>query len=115
MKKYRRFSEEFKRTLIAQIDSGAISKAAAAREHALSPSLLDRWQQQIHTGTLQTRPSARERQLERELDRYKKKVGELVIQNELLKKLNETCASTKRSNGYVVTGSTTDQSKRGAR
>jgi len=53
--------------------------------------------------------------LERELDRYKKKVGELVIQNELLKKLNETCASTKRSNGYVVTGSTTDQSKRGAR
>lgn len=50
MKKYRRFSEEFKRTLIAQIDSGAISKAAAAREHALSPSLLDRWQQQIHTG-----------------------------------------------------------------
>jgi len=68
-----------------------------------------------YPATLQTRPSARERQLERELDRYKKKVGELVIQNELLKKLNETCASTKRSNGYVVTGSTTDQSKRGAR
>jgi hypothetical protein len=53
--------------------------------------------------------------MERELDRYKKKVGELTIQNELLKKLNETYASTRRSNGYVVTGGSTDQSKRGAK
>jgi transposase-like protein len=115
MKKYRYFSEEFKRALIAQIDSGAISKAAASREHSISPSLLDRWQQRIHEGTLQSRPSARERQLERELDRYKKKVGELTIQNELLKKLNETCASMRRSNGYVVTGTSTEQSKRGVK
>ncbi len=115
MKKYRQFSEEFKRSLVAQIDSGAISKAAAAREHELSSSLIDRWQQQIHDGTLQSRPTARERQLERELDRYKKKVGELTIQNELLKKLNETCASMRRSSGYVVTGATTGQSKRGAK
>jgi transposase-like protein len=116
MKKYRHFSEEFKRSLVAQIDSGAISKAAAAREHEISPSLLDRWQQQIHDGTLQqARPTARERQLERELDRYKKKVGELIIQNELLKKLNETCASMRRSSGYVVTGATTGRSKRGAK
>lgn len=115
MKKYRHFSEEFKRSLVAQIDSGAISKAAAAREHKISPSLVDRWQQQIHEGTMQARPTARERQLERELDRYKKKVGELIIQNELLKKLNETCASMRRSNGYVVTGATTGRSKRGAK
>ena len=53
MKKYRRFSEEFKRSLVAQIDNGVISKAAAAREHEISPSPLDRWQQQIHEGTMQ--------------------------------------------------------------
>jgi transposase-like protein len=115
MKKYRHFTEEFKRGLIAQIDSKAISKAAAARENDIAPSLLDRWQQQIHEGKLESRPSARERQLERELDRYKKKVGELTIQNELLKKLNETCASMRRSSGYVVTGPSTDQSKGGAK
>jgi transposase-like protein len=115
MKRYRRFNEEFKRAVIAQIDSGAISKAAAARENDISPSLIDRWQQQIHEGRMQSRPTARERQLERELDRYKKKVGELTIQNELLKKLNETCASMRRSSGYVVTGGSTGQSKRGAK
>ncbi len=115
MKKYRRFSEEFKRSLVTQIDNGVMSKAAAAREHEISPSLLDRWQQQIHEGTMQVRPTARERQMERELDRYKKKVGELTIQNELLKKLNETCASMRKSSGYVVTGTPTGQSKRGAK
>jgi len=115
MKKYRQYTEEFKRSLIAQIDSGAISKSSAARENNISPSLIDRWRQQIHEGTMQSRPTARERQMERELDRYKKKVGELTIQNELLKKLNETYASTRRSNGYVVTGGSTDQSKRGAK
>lgn len=115
MKKHHRYSEEFKRALIAQIDSGAVTKAAASRENNISTSLIDRWQKQIHEGTLQSRPTARERQLERELDRYKKKVGELTIQNELLKKLNETCASMRRSNGYVVTGGNMDQSKKGAK
>jgi len=52
MKKYRRFTEEFKRSLVPQIDSGAISKAAASRENEISPSLIDRWCQQIHEGTM---------------------------------------------------------------
>ena len=111
MKKYRQFTEDFKRSLVAQIDSGAISKAAAVRENNISPSLIGRWQQQIHDGRMQPRPTGRERQL----DHYKKKVGELTIQNELLKKLNETCASMRRSNGYVVTGGTTARSGKGAK
>ena len=115
MKKYRHFSEEFKRALVAQVDSGVISKSAAARENDISPSLLDRWQKQINEGTLQSRPTARERQLERELDRYKKKVGELTIQNELLKKLNETYPSTRKSCGCVVTGGNTGRSGRRAK
>jgi transposase-like protein len=115
MKKYRQFTEEFKRSLIDHIDSGGISKAAAARENNISPTLIDRWQKQIHEGRMQSRPTNRERQLERELDHYKKKVGELTIQNELLKKLNETCASMRRSNGYVVTGRTTDRSGKDAK
>jgi len=64
---------------------------------------------------MQSRSTAREWQFERELGRYKEEVGELTIQNELLKKLNETYASTRRSNGSVVTGGTTDQAGRGAK
>ena len=104
MKQYRQHSEEFKRNLIHQIDSGAITKAAAIREHNIAPSLLERWRKQVHEGTLKHMPSAREKQLERELDQYKKKVGELSLQVDLLKKVKEYSLSLRRSNGYIVTG-----------
>ena len=71
MRKYRHFDEDFKRDVVARIDSGAITQAQASREHNLSPSLIDRWQKQIHEGTLRSRPSAREKQLERELEDHR--------------------------------------------
>ena len=110
MKKYRQHNDEFKRALIASIDSGEITKGEAARQHDLSTSLIDRWRKQIHNGTMKTHPSPRERQLEKELDKYKKKVGEMTIKIDLLKKLNETYGSTKRSTGYIVTGKNTGAS-----
>lgn len=111
MKKYRQHTEEFKKMLIASIDNGETTKGAAAREHNLSTSLIDRWREQIHEGTLVHRPTPREKQLEKELDRYKKKVAELVIQNDLLKKLRETSPRSKKSSGYIVTGVNTDQNE----
>lgn len=114
MKKYRSFTEDFKRSLILQIDSGQISKSGAARENDLSPSLIDRWCKQVHAGTLQHHPTKRERQLEKELDQYKKKVGELTMQNEVLKKIPEFIASLRKSDGCIVTGGNTAPSKRGA-
>lgn len=39
----RTFSREFKLELCQKVELGQISKAAACREHGLSPNLLDRW------------------------------------------------------------------------
>lgn len=39
----RTFTREFKLDLCQRIKLGQLSKSAACREHALSPSLLDRW------------------------------------------------------------------------
>ncbi|GMT43121.1 MAG: hypothetical protein IEMM0002_1532 [bacterium] len=86
MKKYRYFDEDFKREVVGRIDGGIITKAQASREYNISSSLIDRWQKLIHDGTMRPRPSAREKQLERELEMYKKKVGELSMQVDLLKK-----------------------------
>ncbi|MDH5511255.1 MAG: transposase [Nitrospinota bacterium] len=88
-KQYRRYDEEFKRGLVAQIDGGSLTKAQAAREHGVAPTLIDRWRRQIHDGSMRPRPSPSEKQLERELEMYKRKVGELSVQVDLLKKL--TC------------------------
>lgn len=105
MKKYRHYSLEFKQKLIHEIESGLRSKTAIAREEKISCSLLNRWCNQSQEGTLVYHPSARERQLEKELDRYKKKVGELTLENDLLKKIDEYSRHMRKSNGFVVTGS----------
>ena len=115
MKKYRHFNEEFKREVVARIDSGALTKSQAGREHNISPSLIDRWQRQTHDGTMRSRPSLREKQLERELDMYKKKVGELSLRIDLLKKVGEVSASMRKSNGCVVTGKPAGASGKGAK
>jgi len=114
-KQYRRFEDDFKRNLIARIDSGELTKSQAARENNLSASVIDRWQRQIHEGSMRAHPSVNEKKLMRELDMYKKKVGELTVQIDLLKKLDESLASMKRSSGYIVTGGNTDRSGKDAK
>jgi len=114
-KTYRHFDDDFKRHLIARIDSGGLTKSQASREYNLSCSLIDRWQRQIHEGTMLAHPTNSEKKLMHELDMYKKKVGELSLQIDLLKKLNETSASMRRSSGYVVTGGNTDRSGKDAK
>jgi len=110
MKKYRTFSAAFKQQLVEQIESGAISGAQAAREHQLSSSLIDRWRHRYAEGRLVEKPSLQEKALERELERYKKKVAELVLENDLLKKLKASSRATRESNGSVVTIKNWDRS-----
>ena len=114
MRKYKTYSEEFKRLLVAQIETGLITKAAAGRENNISPSLIDRWRKQIHNGTFRDRPTPREKELEKELNRYKKKLAELTMEVDLLKKLKSDLAHMRKSNGYIVTSKQPDQLSGGA-
>lgn len=103
-KKYRTYSTEFKQQVIAEIDAGALSLSEAARQHEISRSLVERWRTQIHGGTLQERPTAKERQLEKELEKAQAKIGQLTLMIDALKKIKKSSLSTKESNGSVVTG-----------
>lgn len=114
MKKYRIFGSEFKRELISRIDAGEITLTAACRENNLSPSLIQRWRQQIHDGGFKDRATPRERKLGKELEWYKQKVGELTRQVDLLKKINESFPPLRKSNGCVVTAKTVGASGRPA-
>lgn len=111
MKKYRHFPIEYRQKIVGEIEAGIRSKAAVIREEKLSGSLIDRWRKQAREGTMVDHPSARERQLERELERYKKKVGELTLENDLLKKIEEYSRRMRRSNGLIVTGGNTELRK----
>lgn len=115
VKKYRSFSHQFKKELVEQIDAGAISQGQAAREHEISPSLICRWMKQVHEDSLIEKPTAREKKLERELEQSKKKIGELTLLVDYLKKIEERSQRTKRSNSYVVTQKTLAGSKEPAK
>lgn len=47
VKPRRTYTREFKLDLCVRIESGEFTKAQAAREHRLSPTLLDRWVSQF--------------------------------------------------------------------
>ncbi len=110
-KRYRTFSYQFKKDLIDQVESGIISQSQAARDHNISPSLIGRWIDQIHQGNLVEKPTAREKKLERELELSQKKIGELTLLIDYLKKIAENSQRMKRLNSCVVTQKTLDQSK----
>ena len=107
----RRFSNQFKRDLVDQIEAGIISQNQAGRDHEISPSLISRWREQIAEGTLIDRPTVREKALEKELERYKRKVGELTLVNDVLKKTQERIRRVKQLNRSLVSPRTLDQSK----
>lgn len=113
-KPQRRFSNQFKRDLVDQVEAGAISQSRAAREYEISPSLISRWRRQIREGTLVDRPTAREKAMEKELERYKKKVGELTLANDLLKKIQERQRRQRLLNESVVSPRTLDPSNKPA-
>jgi transposase-like protein len=104
MKKYRHFPREYKQRIVHEIESGLRSRSEIIRDEKIASSLIDRWRKQVQEGTMVDHPSARDRRLEKELDRYKKKVGELTLENDLLKKIEEYSVRMRKSNGYVVTG-----------
>ena len=111
MKKYRYFPLEYKQRIVQEIEAGQRTKAAIAREEHLASSLIDRWQKQVHEGTLRDHPTQKEHQLARELDWYKKKVAEQAMEIDLLKKIEEYSARMRRSNGSIVTGRSTESRK----
>jgi transposase-like protein len=108
---YRSYSYQFKKDLVDQIESGQISITDAAREHNLMRSLIRRWIDQFHKGSIVEKPTVREKALVRELEHYKKKVGELTVANDLLKKTMESSRRRRKLNSSVVTQKTLDRSK----
>lgn len=113
--KQRRYDNEFKRDLVSQVESGQITQSQAARQHEISPSLIAKWRQQIREGNLIDKPTAREKAMEKELEQYKKKVGELTMVVDYFKKTMETSRRMRKLDSSVVSPRTLDRSKEPAK
>lgn len=99
MKRTRRsFSYEYKKMILDLVESGQYSMNQVARDHDISPGLIIQWQKKFQLGELVREPSHREKLLEAELEAYKKKVGELTLAVDVIKKHLNTFQSVKRLN-----------------
>ena len=115
MARYRSYSLEFKREVAQQYLSGEIALAALARQHDISRSLIRIWVAKYETGEfddevvqgdLLARYEARIAELER-------KVGQLVIENELLKKTRWPAGLPSGATSSVVSGTMVSRSDEG--
>ena len=90
---YKRHTKEFKQKVLREVEQGK-SPSVVARSFAVSRQLIYEWQQRQRDGTLQDPAQQRAAQLDRQVADLERKVGQLTMENEFLKKTLE-CLETR--------------------
>ena len=84
----KRWTAKRRVALIVEILRGETSVAEAARKHGLTVAELEEWRERFLAGAenaLRSRPADEDGQKDREIKRRKQKVGELVMDVDILK------------------------------
>lgn len=113
----RRFSWQFKVQLCNDIRSGVIRRSEAQRKHRLSGQLLTRWLAEYDRGEL-AQPELTDPTIEDEREvtiaALQRKVGELTMQVELLKKTPRRGLALSNDRSLIITGPPVDPSEEDA-
>jgi len=83
--KYRRFTQDFKRSLIEQLLSETAIPTELCRRYNISSGQLYTWRKQYAAGKLDPEPS-KEAELAARVRELERLVGKLTLENEFLKK-----------------------------
>jgi len=111
----RTFDVQFKTRICEVIRAELASIGEVCREYQLSRTTVDRWLAAFDEGRLTEKPSSRERELERENERLKAKVGELTMQIDVLKKIEAWKRRQKSVASSIITEENLAQFQRPAR
>jgi transposase-like protein len=114
-KRKRQFEIGFKRQVVQEVESGSVSVSAAGRKYEISPYLINQWRDRFREGVLGDAPSKREKELEKELERYKVLLAEAHADREFLKKAQDYARRLKKQDTAVITGLNIDQFRTGAK
>ena len=117
MKRVRRnFDNEFKRQIVESIVSGTSTQAEMAREHNISPVLINKWKKEYRAGkffeNVDSKDLAKLKLRIRELERL---LGKVTLENEMLKRARDLNTNKKKDNLSIITSRNWDQSQGGAR
>lgn len=111
----RKFDVQFKIRICEAIRGGIVPIAEACQEYQLSRSVVDRWLQAFDEGRLAEQASSREKELERENERLKAKVGELTMQIDILKKIDAWKQQKRSVASSIITEENLSQYQRPAK
>lgn len=104
MAKRIRHSYEFKKKVVEEFERGLGTAQELGRKHNVHPISIYQWKKKFEDGSIFDRPTKREKDLEKKLAQAERKIGQLVVERDLLKKLQEeTSQRQKRSGGLRVT------------
>ncbi len=84
----KRWTAKRRAALVLDLLRGEVSVAEAARKHGLTVAELEDWRERFLSGAenaLRSRPADEDVQKDREIKRLKQKVGELVMDVDILK------------------------------
>ena len=113
----RHFSWQFKVQLCSDIRSGVISRSEAQRKHRLSGTLLGLWLGQFDRGELceeATLEPTLDEERELTIAALQRKVGELTMQIDLLKKTPRLALARSNDRSSIITGPPADRSEEDA-
>jgi transposase-like protein len=91
--KMQRWTAKHRAALVIEILRGDTSTQEAARQHGLTVAEIEQWKERFLTGAenaLRSRPLEDEEMKEREIKRLKQKIGDLVMDIDILKEAQRT-------------------------
>ena len=112
MAKRRIFSKAFKQQVVEELLSGRTSQAQLIRQHGLSYNLLCNWRNAYWSGRLGTGNGSKV--LEQRIRELERKVGELTMDNDLLKGAAKFAALQENGNGLLYSGPAPEPSAKDA-
>ena len=101
MRARRTFDEKFKRQVVESVLSGSISQVELSRKYAISPLLISRWKKEYKQGKFFENNMDVTR-FELKLHELERVVGELTMENRMLRKVVELAQKEKKESLIVT-------------
>ncbi|MFZ9595452.1 MAG: transposase, partial [Bdellovibrionia bacterium] len=99
----RKFDIQFKIQVCQAIETGTHTVRQICQEHQLQRPTVECWLKKHVSGSLSTSPSNRGRESERENEKFKAKVGELIMTIDVLKKIENWKSQLKIASSSIIT------------
>lgn len=116
MRVRRTFNDEFKTKIVEMIASGISTQAEISRKYGISPVMIGRWKREYGSGKFfENTNNIDIASLKVRISELERLVGELLLENKMLKKAKELDTIQKKDDSLIVTSKNARQLRDGAR